>query len=40
MKYIKKINLLNEMFTEKEKKKIKKQYDKTYNKFTIKENNN
>ena len=35
MKYIKKLNLLEEMFTEKEKNKIKKYYDKTYETYTI-----
>ena len=39
MKYIKKINLTDEIFTEKEKKKIKKQYDKSYNNFTINKKN-
>ena len=38
MKYIKKITLSDEMYTEKERKKIKKNYDKTYTNYTI--NNN
>ena len=39
MKYIKKINLLDEIFTKKEQTKIKKNYDKSYQEYTIKENN-
>ena len=39
MKYLKKLNLTDEIFTEKEKKKIKKQYDKSYNHFTINKKN-
>lgn len=35
MKYIKKMNLLDEMFTEKEIKKIKKNYDTSYKDYTI-----
>ena len=35
MKYIKKINLTDEIYTEKEKKKIKKNYDKSYTSYTI-----
>ena len=36
MKYIKKINIKNKKFTKKEKKKIKKDYDKSYTSYTIK----
>ena len=39
MKYLKKINLLDEVFTKKEQNKLKKDYDKSYNNYTIKEKN-
>ena len=39
MKYLKKINLLDEVFTKKEQRKIKKNYDKSYKNYTIKDNN-